>query len=415
MCDHVATNNCGEVASRTAQGALYAAPQARLIAPPPSAKTIPALDGVRGIAILLVLAHNLDPFGDIGLGEHLADLAVNFGWVGVQLFFALSGFLITGILLDTRTKPDYYRGFFGRRALRIFPLYYGVLLVAFVILPALGLAPGRLLEDREHRIWLWTFLINWSEPLGAGVAAFPHFWSLAVEEQFYLLWPFVVRRSTPRRLLHITLALAVVALASRMVLVAADAGEGGPYMFTICRMDALGLGGAVAAMLRIPEYHALLVRRRLAIVSGVSALFVVGLFATAGYPRAGERDQIFGYTILAIAFATLVLLAVLDHERGRGWIGTVCRNAVLRSFGKYSYAIYVFHQPLNQMLGEPLLHRITPHAPALLGGSVYVLAGIVASYALAWLSYHGYEKHFLALKRYFPSGRPVSPPAPLNT
>jgi peptidoglycan/LPS O-acetylase OafA/YrhL len=291
--------------------------------------------------------------------------------------------------------------------LRILPLYYGVLLVAFAILPALGVAPDRLLEDREHRIWLWTFLINWSEPLGAGVAAFPHFWSLAVEEQFYLVWPFVVRRTSPRGLLHVVLALALIALASRIALVSVGFGEGGPYMFTICRMDALGLGGAVAAILRIPEYRALVIRRRFAIAIGVSVLFVGGLFATSGYPRAGERDQTFGYTVLAIVFATLVLLAVLDHERGYGQIGTVCRNAVLRSFGKYSYGIYVFHQPLNQMIGEPLFLRLHPQAPGLLAGCVYMLTVTAASYSLALVSYHGYEKHFLALKRYFPSNRPV--------
>jgi len=383
------------------------------IAPLASSGTIPALDGVRGIAILLVLAHNLNPFEGGRFVERLVELEVNFGWVGVQLFFVLSGFLITGILLDTREAPGYYRGFFGRRVLRIFPLYYGVLLIAFVILPALGLAPDKLLEDRENRIWLWTFLINWSEPLGAGVAAFPHFWSLAVEEQFYLIWPFIVRRTTPRRLLHIALVLAVVALVSRIFLVAVGANEGGPYMFTICRMDALGLGGAVAAMLRIPEYHAFLVRWRIAIAVGVISLFVAGLFLTGGYPRAGERDQMAGYTILAIAFATLVLFAVLDDERGRGWVGAVCRHPVLRSFGKYSYAIYVFHQPLNQMIGEPLLHWVVPHGPGLLDGGVYMLAATAASYALALMSYHGYEKHFLALKRYFPTGRPTGRPAPV--
>jgi peptidoglycan/LPS O-acetylase OafA/YrhL len=370
---------------------------------------VPALDGVRGLAILLVLAHNLNPFEDHGrLLERSAELASNFGWVGVQLFFVLSGYLITGILLDTRDCPGYYRAFFGRRMLRIFPLYYGVLAISFVILPRLGLAPDRLLVDGEHRIWLWTYLINWTEPLGAGVAAFPHFWSLAVEEQFYLVWPFVVRRTTPQRLLTVALALVVIAFASRLVLRLAGAGEAGPYMFTICRMDALGLGAAVAALLRIPAYRERAERWRRGVGLEATTLFVLGLIATRGYPRASYWDQTLGYTILAVAFAVLVLLVVLDHARGRGWIGAVFQNAVLRSFGKYSYAIYVFHQPLNQLVGTPLLHSMMPHGTGLKAGAVYMLSVTAASYVLAVISYHGYEKHFLALKRYFqPGPRPA--------
>lgn len=373
---------------------------------PATAKIIPALDGVRGLAILLVLAHNLNPFeGGRRLIDRFAEFDSNFGWVGVQLFFVLSGYLITAILLDTRGAPGYYRAFWGRRVLRIFPLYYGVLLVGLVIVPALGLAPERLLADREHRIWLWTYLVNWTEPLGAGVAAFPHFWSLAVEEQFYLGWPVVVSRTTPRRLLQVVAVLVVVAFASRLGLWIAGFGHAGPYMFTICRMDALALGGAVAALLRIPEYRAAAVRRRGAIALAMTGVFVLGFIVTRGYPRASFLDQTIGYTILALTFAALVLLVVLDHERGHGRLGAIFENAVLRSFGKYSYAIYLFHQPLNQMIGAPLLHRLKPHGAGIKAGCLYLVAVTAASYALALLSYHGYEKHFLALKRYFVPGR----------
>jgi peptidoglycan/LPS O-acetylase OafA/YrhL len=376
-----------------------------------AARTIPALDGVRGLAILLVLGHNLNPFVGGGAVERMVELAANFGWVGVQLFFVLSGYLITGILLDTRTAPGYYRGFFGRRVLRIFPLYYAVLVVALVILPALGLAPPRLLEDRAHWIWLWTYLVNWTEPFGAGVAAFPHFWSLAVEEQFYLVWPFVVRRATPRRVLHVAIALAVIALASRIGLRIADFNEQGPYMFTICRMDALGLGAAVAAAVRIPALHARIVDRRRGILGGAAVLFVAGLLATHGYPRTNLVGQTAGYTLLALTFAALVLAVVLDDERGRGRVGAALQNPVLRSFGKYSYAIYLFHQPLNQMIGEPLLGSIQPGGVGLGAGLIYIAGVTAASYALALASYHGYEKHFLALKRWFPSGPAVTPGA----
>jgi peptidoglycan/LPS O-acetylase OafA/YrhL len=373
---------------------------------PAAPEIVPALDGVRGAAILLVLAHNLSPFEsrrrliDVGAG-----LTSDFGWVGVQLFFVLSGYLISGILLDTRGAPGYYRSFFGRRVLRIFPLYYGVLVLCLVILPALGLAPAALLADRAQSVWLWTYLINWAEPLGASIAVFPHFWSLAVEEQFYLVWPFVVARTSPRRLLHVALALVVIAFASRLALRLAGASDAGPYMFTICRMDALALGGAVAAILRIPELAERVVRRRRAIAIATAALFVVVALLTRGYPRTSFRDQTFGYTILALVFSAIVLLAVLDHRRGRGWLGTVLSNAALRSFGKYSYGIYMFHQPLNLMIGVPILHSMFPRGAGLKAGFSYMAIVTAASYVLAVISFHGYEKHFLALKRYFQPGQ----------
>jgi peptidoglycan/LPS O-acetylase OafA/YrhL len=376
-----------------------------------SHEPIPALDGVRGLAILLVLAHNLNPFSNTGRPlERWIEYDSNFGWVGVQLFFVLSGFLITGILLDTRGAPRYLRAFFARRVLRIFPLYYGVLVAGLLVLPAIGLAPHRLLADPEHRVWLWIYLVNWAEPLGRGVAAFPHFWSLAVEEQFYFVWPFVVRHATPRRLLVIVGGVMIAALAARIAVRLTGLGGEAAYMFTVCRMDALALGAAIAALLRMPRAHAWLVdqRDRIAIAAGV--LFVGGLLTTGGYARTGMRDQAYGYTLLAGVFAVLVLLVVLDHERRRGWLGAVFQNPVLRSFGTYSYGIYLFHQFLNQMIGVPILDHLQPRVIGLKAGLVYMLAVTAASYVVAFVSFHAYEKHFLALKRHFTPGEPATTP-----
>lgn len=112
-----------------------------------------SLDGVRGLAILMVLAHNLNvltgPQTPAGQAVSRID---DLGWVGVQLFFVLSGFLITGILLDTRESDNYYRAFLGRRVLRIFPLYYGTLAVAFVVLPLVSSHH----PPPDGQIWLWA-------------------------------------------------------------------------------------------------------------------------------------------------------------------------------------------------------------------------------------------------------------------
>jgi peptidoglycan/LPS O-acetylase OafA/YrhL len=363
---------------------------------------IPALDGVRGLAILLVLAHNLNPFSGTGRPlERWIEYDSNFGWVGVQLFFVLSGFLITGILLDTRGAPRYLRSFFARRVLRIFPLYYAVLVGGLLVLPALHLAPHRLLADPENRVWLWVYLVNWAEPLGRGVTAFPHFWSLAVEEQFYFVWPFVVRHATPRRLLVIVGGVMIAALGARLWVRRAGLGGEAAYMFTVCRMDALAIGAAVAALIRLPAAHAWLIARRTGIAIAAGALFIGGLVTTGGYARTGLADQTFGYTILAAVFAALVLLVVLDHERGRGWLGAIFQHRILRAFGTYSYGIYLFHQFINQLIGVPVLDRLLPRGIGIKAGIAYMLAVTAASYAVAFVSYHAYEKHFLALKRYF--------------
>src|SRR5262249_15618967 len=152
------------------------------------------------------------------------------GWAGVQLFFVLSGFLITGILLETRQRARYYRNFFGRRVLRIFPLYYAVLIVAFVIVPLIA---GKQPRGHEHQLWLWVYLANWTGPFDGGVFIFGHFWSLAVEEQFYVTWPFLVRALPARAFATLCGVLIVAAPLSRALLRARGVDPEAVYEFTI--------------------------------------------------------------------------------------------------------------------------------------------------------------------------------------
>lgn len=368
---------------------------------PVDSHLIPALDGVRGIAIVLVLLHNLSPFDGWAHGpEHLAALLLNPGWIGVQLFFVLSGFLITGILLDTRSSPNYYRAFIGRRVLRIFPLYYATLFAFFVILPLFGPTAAAVVGRSQHQIFLWTYVVNFTEPFGLGVVAFAHFWSLAVEEQFYLVWPLVVRFCTPRRVLRIGVGLAVVALASRVALRAMGASPEMAYEFTFCRMDALAMGAAVAALQRFDGGVVAFVKHRGKLAAACGALLVVGFFVTNAYARTTVLSQTLGYSLIGVAFAALVAAAVGDHFMGKGGLGHALSNPVLRTFGKYSYGIYVFH-PLLRLVGQSVLRR-TGHVPTSLGvGLAYIAVMIAATFGLAYLSYQLFERHFLKLKRHF--------------
>jgi peptidoglycan/LPS O-acetylase OafA/YrhL len=370
---------------------------------------LPALDGLRGLAILMVVVHMLSlleaPSDIVG---RVISTAFGYGWMGVQLFFALSGFLITGILLDARGAPGHLTAFYARRFLRIFPLYYGTLFVAFVLAPALGAMPPALEHDRAHQIWLWTYLANWTAPTEAGSHAFPHFWSLSVEEQFYLVWPFALLRADPRGGLRLCLGVALVALAARVALLFAGVTTGALYTFTISRMDALALGGAAAAALRVPGLGARLAVRPGRLWGATLVTFAAG--AVAGrYKVATLATSSVGYSFLSAACALAVLAAATSDLRPRP--GSPLRWTALRALGKYSYAVYVFHKPLHEFVGKPALARLGLEASrSTVVALAYICVGLLASFAAAFTSYHLYEKHFLRLKtRFVPRLAPALP------
>ncbi len=359
----------------------------------------PALDGLRGISILLVIVHNIDAFSTASGWLWPAQLLAQAGWIGVQIFFVLSGFLITLILLDTRDSNNYYRAFFARRALRIMPLYYLVLFAGLIVLPALvELSPERLVSY-QHQFWLWTFLTNWAEPFDRTVQGFPHFWSLAVEEQFYLLWPLLIRRSSSHGALALCVALMVAALVIRCAMLFSDAKPEMIYMFTICRMDALAAGGLCALLLRASGTIQYLDRRRHLLAPCGLALGAAAALLTSGFAPFAATTLTYGHSLLAISIALILLSLVLPHPPGvSSTLQRLLAFGPLRSTGKYSYAMYVLHIPLfaiaatlpqsvrTMSLEHPLLNTV------ILTGCCY-LAGA--------LSYHVIEKPFLALKRRF--------------
>jgi len=359
---------------------------------------IPGLDGLRALAILLVIPHNLDLLRPpVPLALYPMVTLMHAGWIGVQLFFVLSGFLITGNLLDTRGSENYFRAFFGRRALRILPLYYAVLLIAFIIVPAFVAVPAETNATRLNQLWLATFLINWVQPFGAGVHGFTHFWSLAVEEQFYLLWPFLVILCRPMALAWACGAVAIVALGVRIALEALHFPSDALYMFTICRMDALALGAAAASLMRIPRAREWLARFKgrvaLAAVLTLAATTVV----TRGLVLDAASTQTWGYTLLSLGFAMVVLLTALPQSGLPGRILSPLAWRPLRLIGRYSYGMYIFHLPLSVFVAFPLLQRMFPHITTTVG-LTYAVIMTVVTFCLAAVSYELFESPFLRLK-----------------
>jgi len=399
------------------------------LAEPPSetgseAARIPALDGVRGIAIILVLVYHFLVFGALVQGKASTlwlDRAVfrtaSFGEQGVDLFFVLSGFLITRILLGARDGGSYFRSFYARRALRIFPAYYGLLFLLIVILPELpGFrgSPG-LANLRDHQLAYWTYLYNIAVSLHPGIVFGgydqTHFWSLAVEEQFYLVWPAAVLVLGRRRLGVFCLLCIVAAPVFRYgllhgVVPQMQNGPGAMWLMP-ARMDQLAIGGLIAVVSAEPAF--LRKAARWAIPAGaVSALFLVVYVSRdprIPFPIVAEQVQVFGYSAVALTFAAFLTM-VLGGPAGA--LQAVCGHRALTFFGRYSYGLYVFHFQIMQWLrhffdahgGLPVIWG--SNLPAALG---FVVIGTAISVAVAWLSWNLYEKQFLKLKRFVPYGR----------
>ena len=384
---------------------------------------LPALDGLRGLAILMVLLHNFDvlePAGRAGWSGLLAaasKLAFYLGWIGVQLFFVLSGFLITRGLLHAQGQPGYFRDFYVKRVLRIFPLYWAALLLFTELLPGLGLAPPP--PDRGGTLWLWLHLANWTIPFSPHGSALPHFWSLAVEEQFYLFWPLLLWRLKLRDVWLLCLLLMGASPLLRALLI----GQGLPaeaiYEFTVTRMDALAAGAALAAWDAGRARHGA-TRWRLWHLQAVGlATLALGVWWSHGFQRVGDVAQVAGYSLLAVSFTAFTGWAMLcDRARQRGGSvgrqGRWLRSGLLRSFGRYSYAIYIFHKPLHDLVGAPLLARLTG-SPVTADPAVafaYIAAATAAVWVVGWLSWHLFERHFLAMRHLLLRETPPAPARP---
>jgi peptidoglycan/LPS O-acetylase OafA/YrhL len=404
-------------------------PRVRLRLP----QRLPALDGLRGVAILVVLVHalnGLDPH--TGPVAHAISRLSDVGWTGVQLFFVLSGFLITGILLDSQRAQNYFGAFYARRTLRIFPLYFGVLFVALIVMPLLGVGPVQFAQDRPNSLWLWTYTSNWGSNFGHESLAFPHFWSLAVEEQFYLVWPFLIRRMSLRRCVTFCGVVILTSLVIRVGLVASNVPTAVIYQNSLCRMDALAMGGAAAAAFRMPGIGARLASLHKQLFVAGAAIAVAGLVVTDGFWNSTTVGATIGYTIVAVVFVTFLMAAVgadvaMPREASveAPWWSRTLRLAPLRAVGKYSYAMYVFQYPLNHYVGRPALAALGVDVDrSALASVAYVAVLIVATFMTAMVSWHLFEKHFLALKgRVVPQfarpglqrSRPDVPPASVTT
>lgn len=373
----------------------------------PQTERVSVLDGLRGYAVLLVMANHF--FGATYADDGPLKWPFRFfqsGWMGVDLFFVLSGFLITGILWDTRTRPHYFRNFYARRTLRIFPLYYGTLLLVLLILPRFSQTIAQSLPQETW--WLWTYTVNYGLAYTNGWQIFntkylmlAHFWSLAVEEHFYLLWPTAVRFLRWPLLLTTSLCLIVLAILARVAFFLIQPTDPLPaYLLTPCRMDSLILGAGIALVAKRYGIARLLIP---ALLVAPLTLGILGYwFIRFGRLEAtGNQTSIFSYTLLALGFASLLVL-VLNYKAAP-LIRWLFASKPILFYGKYSYALYVLHALMIPLFWQgPIATAIRRFIPnytcaELACALVWLLLASLAAYA----SWHLYEKHFLKLKDRF--------------
>ena len=337
---------------------------------------IPQLDGIRGIAILVVMLHNYSgkyPF------LYLDRLFAN-GWMGVDLFFVLSGFLITGILLDTKQSDGYFKNFYARRCLRIWPLYYSSIFLMFVIIPFLRPSDGHIIFQRSGPWWAYPlYMQNFVVPSPSGAAGLLGVtWSLAIEEQFYLVWPLIVRSYPNVVLRRILIGIICVSPLLRLLLssLAVDI-----YSNTFSRLDGLMAGALLAMMIRSGDFVPF------RFVTTAWIVLCVTLPVAFLTEALGARWIVFSMS--AAASASFLYLSLFS---GQKWLQRLLKSRFLVYTGTISYGLYLLHRiPFDLAAAEHFKNYSFFSAPILLA----------AAYGIAALSWNLLEKPFLKLKRFF--------------
>lgn len=351
-----------------------------------SVKHIPQLDGIRAIAIGGVLLTHLWGYP----AGHWLNGFAQAGWIGVDLFFALSGFLITGILRDTQNDTGHFKNFYARRTLRIFPLYYALLVLTIVVLPHFKEIPAA----AAHSGWMyWAYLGNVASTDGWKWFPLDITWSLSVEEQFYLIWPALIYRLSNKRVLQLCLGLMV---AMPLVRWALYEPLGWRWLTMVFRADAFAGGAALAVLMRMGV--------DMKWTKWLTLMWIpLLIFAPSGLLlRENEAVCTLGYTLTSLASVGLISLAMQT---------SVFKAKPLTYVGRISYGVYIYH-PLCLVAFSLLV--TTP------GSWVQLVAVSALTIVVATGSFYLYESPFLKLKKIFAADRNVmnafntSPPAPVS-
>ena len=368
----------------------------------PAARYVPQLDGLRGVAILGVLLFHAGRF--------------SLGWTGIVLFFVLSGFLITGILLDGKQRAAYFRNFYARRALRIFPAYYVVLGLTWWIkrdFTVSGLETGI-----ESALPEWTYFLLYVQNYWMGAHWFGtplsrllgFSWTLAVEEQFYLVWPLLVYFLGSRALLLLCAALVAAAPLLRMWILGASDNPMLMLASLPSHLDSLAIGAAICLISRDARLRVWLTRRSGAMLlaaAGIPLAVLVGATGFAPYAMGGRLQwaslpgNAWFLTLISLVFGAVLILALAGASR----LSSALSWRPLRALGKISYGVYLYHTLAFFLVLTAYKVSVFLPFPGSRIADWDMLAinalQMVLAVAMAAASYRYLERPLLALKEHF--------------
>lgn len=366
---------------------------------PQGGQHLPQLDGVRGLAITLALATHCIIPPETGSIAWVVRNALSVGWLGVDLFFALSGYLITGILLRSKYHTGYFRNFYARRALRIFPLYFLILAIVLTLAPVLPFG-------RVGPVWPFlTYLANLWGPMhqlgilstSAPYLPLAHSWSLAIEEQFYACLPLAVYLLDIRRLRRLLWAVVLLSPVARLGALASGLVVD-TYFVTFFRLDVLAMGALVATSLHgRDDLSSADVRRGTRLWIALMAASVV-LWLTRQVSFSKPVFNAVGLTIIDGGLAMLIFVAVVRESR---WLDAVLRLKPVGALGRISYGVYLIHFPIVLLTRLDLPYWLPLQGWGLTFGIAAVSIGVTI--VLAGASWRFLERPFLVLKGAFPT------------
>lgn len=409
---------------------------------PPRLGHIAALDGLRGLAVALVVGVHVWRWNNYvshpGRLIQLLQQWTGWGWCGVNIFFVLSGFLITSILLETRDRPAWLWNFYGRRALRIFPLYFGVVL-GLAALSRFWHGSDALNQFRDREWWFFTYTSNvfpffqgnsFPQPLGRWLG---HFWTLCVEEHFYLVWPFVVGAvSRAGRLLAVCAVCYLASVVCKMAFVWHGWTEAA-YFTTPARIDALLLGAAAAIAWKSGLSRQAVNRAALFIFAIAALVALAGMFGSQNWSKLPGNLLWTSYGIDWLT-AGLILLLVTSQANSLAICltatpsvgagpnvlkiplgGAILTNPWLMRLGVISYGVYILHMPIQQFFAQNIWPRLgmLRSLPSWADFGIYAVVTTAVTLLAAELSWRFFESPFLSLKdRWFARKEEAPQPSP---
>lgn len=361
---------------------------------------MPELTGLRGLSILLVLVGHISFFHLYLPGSRYI---LQLGALGVDCFFVLSGYLITGILVSSKQSRSYFFHFYARRILRIFPIYFTLLFVLFYILPHFDFLQFRYLHNlfRTEKVWFFTLFANWLTSFNQiPVLYFGHLWSLFVEEQFYLIWPFMIYFLNKKQLFPFMGTMIIFFLAVRFHF---DEQLVQPftkytiYCSTYTRLDTIIFGSLVYFLSQDKKFSIFFTNPTFKKFIP-TILFIL---ATSYLICCDEKSSFYflSFSLSALFFSTYLLFILLNPKNN---LLDFLKNKFLIYLGTISYGLYLVHWPIFCLFNIDLSALLSPFQNPTLNAIVVSGLGLLLSLALSSLSWHFFEKPILSLKTKFP-------------